>query len=174
MAAVTPQQGRHPRTLRSTSHVHPLQWQLRRHLQSKSMICGYCLYAYRALCVCVCVCVCVCATFEIELVLASSVIPRPKIEINFAFCLPLFLSAYFSHLFSKMPLRASPSAAGLLTLCTFLSHSFFVALTCVVIAPREYSALTGPVEAGCHSADQMGPQFTMSIGSQVSARQFHS
>lgn len=167
MAAATPQQGRHPRAVRSASHVHPLQWQFRRHLQSNSMICGYCLYAlYSTVCV------------RLWNWTCFSLIGHTSSKNRNQFCLlspPLLISLSSLHSsslylapFSKTPLRASPSAAGLLTLRTFLSSSFFVALTCVVITPREYSALTGSVEAGCHSADQMGPQFTMSIGRQPS------
>lgn len=43
---------------------------------------------------------------------------------------------------------------------------------CVVVVFCEYTALKGCMEAGCHRAAQMGPQFTMSIGSQVSACRF--
>lgn len=70
-------------------------------------------------------------------------------------------AAYF---FVNIPL--SLSVPPLLSCC--------VPLMCVVIVSCEYTALTGSTKAGCHRAAQMGLQFTMSIGSQVSVCQLHS
>ena len=90
-------------------------------------------------------------------------------------------SLYFTHFLNR------PTSIRLTFCCIYLSSVQYIPLSLSLSPPAVspdvccnsalwiYTALTGSMaSSGCHSAAPMGPQFTMSIGSQVSACHFHS
>lgn len=86
--------------------------------------------------------------------------------------------AYISHFFKKSSYLHTVHLLLRTSLCTFFPSLSSPAVSpdvCCNSVPWIYSSdRVYMASSGCHSAAWMGPQFTMSIGSQVSACHFHS